>query len=313
VAPASPVYTKPKAFPFLRKTTAMLSRASKTLSLSLAVIVLALMAFTPGKSKREVVSAKLIDKNVAKVTDSLYAYRYEASNYDYLSFLWDIQKSNPSLYERCLRDTSVWNEEARYCEPATSRYYHRHPAFFDYPVVGVSYDAVLEYCKWLTDLYNADPKRKFNKVQFILPTQSQWEEAARAGRPLAIYPWANYYLRDKQGRYLCNFKRISETRIVQGKDGHPAIVDSLPNLELPEAAGLSNSYFYTAHTKSYYPNDFGLYNMCGNVAEMVAEKGISKGGSFKSYGGEIHIRAVARYENATADVGFRVFMKIIER
>jgi formylglycine-generating enzyme required for sulfatase activity len=288
----------------------MLSK--KTLSLSIAVIVIALMAFTPRKNKREVVSAKLIDKNLAKISDSLYAYRYEASNYDYLSFLWDIQKSNPSLYERCIWDSLVWRSELTYCEPLVE-YYQRHPGFFDYPVVGVSYEAALEYCKWLSDLYNADPKRKFNKVQFVLPAQAQWEEAARAGRSQAMYPWGNYYLRNKKGEYLCNFKRISETAIVKGKDGRPVIVDSIGYIDRGPAGGLNDRAFYTANVKSFYPNDFGIYNICGNVAEMVAEKGICKGGGFRSYGGEVHIRAVGHYEDAAADLGFRVFMKVIEK
>ncbi|HEX2630880.1 MAG TPA: SUMF1/EgtB/PvdO family nonheme iron enzyme, partial [Chitinophagaceae bacterium] len=171
----------------------------------------------------------------------------------------------------------------------------------------------LEYCKWLSDLYNADPKRKFNKVQFVLPAQAQWEEAARAGRSQAMYPWGNYYLRNKKGEYLCNFKRISETAIVKGKDGRPVIVDSIGYIDRGPAGGLNDRAFYTANVKSFYPNDFGIYNICGNVAEMVAEKGICKGGGFRSYGGEVHIRAVGHYEDAAADLGFRVFMKVIEK
>jgi formylglycine-generating enzyme required for sulfatase activity len=282
----------------------------KNLSLWLSVIAIVLTAFAP-KDKREAVSAKLIDKNIAKVTDSLYAYRYETSNFDYLSFLQSIQQSNPSLYDRCLWDTLVWRSHLSYGEPMVE-YYQRHPAFFDYPVVGVSYDGALEYCKWLTNLYHSDPKRKFKKVVFVLPTQTEWEIAARAGRKEAMYPWGNFYLRNKKGEYLCNFKHISETAIVRGKDGQPVIIDSLRYLGNAVSGGLNDRGFYTAGVRSFYPNDFGLYNICGNVSEMVAEKGISKGGGFNSYGGEIHIRAVGHYENVACDLGFRVFMKVIE-
>ena len=64
----------------------------------------------------------------------------------------------------------------------------------------------------------------------------------------------------------------------------------------------------TAQVSSYYPNSFGLYNVCGNVAEMVAEKGKAKGGSWKSFGGEVRIESV-EYFNFSNSFGKKSTVK----
>lgn len=287
----------------------MPANSNKISSLLLTVTLVALTAFTIPKEK-DVLSAKLIDKNVAKVNDSIYAYRYETSNSEYNHFLESIRQTNPALYQSCIQDTAVWLSDPVYNKPLVE-YYHRHPGFTNYPVIGVSYDAALQYCQWLTDLYNNDSKKDFKQVQFILPTQEQWEEAASAGRKEAMFPWGNYYLRNRKGEFLCNFKHINESSIISGKDGKPVVSESIGNFNF--SSRLNNRSMYTVPVRSFYPNDFGLYNMCGNAAEMVAEKGISKGGSYNSYGGEIHIRVVGHYTGTNNETGFRVFMKVIEK
>ncbi len=259
------------------------------------------------KEKR-VLNAKLIDKNIAKVTDSLYAYKYETSNWEYNSFLGDLQKNNPDTYMKCLPDTLRWRSILSYCEPMVE-YYHRHPAYSDYPVVNINYESAIEYCKWLTDRYNSDPKREYKKVEFILPAISEWIQAARGGRKNSIYPWGNYYLRNKQGMLLANFKHLNESSVVSDKNGEPILSDN----SFAVASGLNDKAFYTANVKSFYPNDLGLYNMSGNVAEMTFEKGNCKGGSFNSYGGEIKIDAVKQHEGPSPEIGFRVFMKILAK
>jgi formylglycine-generating enzyme required for sulfatase activity len=68
----------------------------------------------------------------------------------------------------------------------------------------------------------------------------------------------------------------------------------------------------TAPVNSYWPNKFGLYNVCGNVAEMVSEKGISRGGGWKNAGGDVKIESKRNYTKSATDLGFRYFMEIIE-
>lgn len=279
---------------------------NKALSFSAGVVLLC-AGITFFKEK-DILNAKIIDKNIAKVNDSLYAYRYETSNFEYRYFLNSLRTTNTTLYELYYPDTLAWRGQSTYCDPLVE-YYHLHPGFDNYPTVGVSYDGAIAYCKWLTDLYNKDPKREFKKVQFNLPSTSEWEMAARGGRAEAIYPWGNYYLRDKSGAFLANFKRIDETSVVKGADGKPVLSNQLPDV----SAGLNDRAFYTAEVRSFYPNSIGLFNMSGNVAEMTIEKGNSKGGSFNSYGGEIRIASSKHYDDPSADLGFRVFMRVIEK
>lgn len=267
------------------------------------------LAFAIDLPVKPLFSSKNIEKNLAKVKDSLYAWRYETSNKEYNTFLQDIFKKDSALYEKCLTDSLGWRSQLTYCEPMVE-YYHRHPGFFDYPLVNVSYEAANEYCKWLTEVYNTDPKRKFKKVMFMLPTMEEWEFAARSGIKGRRYPWGkNFELRDKDGMFLCNFKYIDEASLAPDSTGKLVINDSFVGYT-PE--GKYHRAWFTASVKSFWPNDFGIYNMSGNAAEMVREKNLAMGGSWNSYGGEVTTTSVSKYESSAAEVGFRVFMKIIE-
>jgi sulfatase modifying factor 1 len=145
-------------------------------------------------------------------------------------------------------DTLVWIRDFSYAynEPMTKRYYS-HPAFGNYPVVGVNWIQASTFCEWRTQYLNAhlESKRMATESSFRLPTESEWEYAARGGRSQSMYPWGNYYLRNKRGCLLANFK--------PGRGNYP------------EDGG-----FYTVRADAYWPNDFGLYCMAGNVAEWTS-------------------------------------------
>jgi formylglycine-generating enzyme required for sulfatase activity len=72
---------------------------------------------------------------------------------------------------------------------------------------------------------------------------------------------------------------------------------------------MNEKVFITAPVNSYFPNDIGLYNVCGNVAEMLAEKGVAAGGSFEDTGYDIRIQSTKQYSGAKNDIGFRVLMQ----
>jgi sulfatase modifying factor 1 len=155
-----------------------------------------------------------------------------------------IDKHDVAIYP----DTLVWIRDFSYAynEPMTKRYYS-HPAFGNYPVVGVNWNQATVFCEWRTQYLNAflEGKHMATESNFRLPTEAEWEYAARGGRSQSMYPWGNYYLRNKKGCLLANFK--------PGRGNYP------------EDGG-----FYTVRADAYWPNDFGLYCMAGNVAEWTS-------------------------------------------
>ena len=150
--------------------------------------------------------------------------------------------------EKVYPDTLVWIRDFAYSynEPMTKRYFS-HPAFGNYPVVGVSWKQAEAFCNWRTLYLNTflDSKKRAQESDFRLPTEAQWEYAARGGRSQTMFPWGNYYLRNKKGCLMANFK--------PGRGNYP------------EDGG-----FYTVRADAYWPNDFGLYCMSGNVAEWTS-------------------------------------------
>lgn len=142
-------------------------------------------------------------------------------------------------------DTLAWIRDYAYSynEPMTRNYFW-HPAFDDYPVVGVNWKMAKAFCYWRTKLWNMYGETEEMSEDFRLPTEHEWEYAARGGRDEAPYPWGAYYTRNAKGCLLANFK--------PGRGNYP------------EDGGL-----YTVKADGYYPNDYGLYCMAGNVAEWT--------------------------------------------
>jgi formylglycine-generating enzyme required for sulfatase activity len=153
------------------------------------------------------------------------------------------------------------------------------------------------YCDWLTEQYNTNPRRKFHKVLFRLPTAQEWKQAAQGGNDSAIYPWKGDQLKNKKGMYHCNFIRV-------------------PTDSMGVAGYIHDNADITAPVKSYEPNAFGLYNMSGNVAEMLSEKGKTRGGSWQDVAEAMKIDSQGRYAEYSTPcpaVGFRFFMEVIEK
>jgi gliding motility-associated lipoprotein GldK len=132
-------------------------------------------------------------------------------------------------------------------DPMTRNYFN-HPAFDNYPVVGVNWHQARAFCLWRTRLlYDFNMLNSKTEPEFFrLPSEVEWEYAARGGRDFAPYPWGGPYLRNAKGCILANFKPMRGN--------------------YPEDGGL-----YTVKADAYFPNDFGLYNMSGNVAEWCED------------------------------------------
>ncbi|MFD1094939.1 T9SS ring complex lipoprotein PorK/GldK [Salegentibacter chungangensis] len=144
-------------------------------------------------------------------------------------------------------DTTVWIKDFNYSynEPMHNDYFW-HSAFDDYPVVGVSWKQAQAFAQWRTKIKNDYRREKgdHNVPAYRLPTEAEWEYAARGGLEGATYPWGGPYAKNDRGCFMANFKPLR---------GDYAADQAL----------------YTVEAKSYDPNDYGLYNMAGNVAEWV--------------------------------------------
>lgn len=203
---------------------------------------------------------KFAGKKELNTSKMVYAYEW----YDWQSAAQDHGKSPRNKFIRREKikiypDTMVWIRDFAYSynEPFTRNYFW-HPAFDDYPVVGVNWHMANAFCYWRTKLWNsyrASKKGEVNSEDFRLPTEYEWEYAARGGRAEAPYPWGAYYTRNAKGCLLANFK--------PGRGNYP------------EDGGL-----YTVKADAYFPNDYGLRNMAGNVAEWTITAFTENGQSF---------------------------------
>ena len=145
-------------------------------------------------------------------------------------------------------DTLSWVHDFTYSwnEPMSQMYFW-HPVYDHYPVVGVSWKQATAFCVWRTNLMN-NYRRLKNKVivnDFRLPTEAEWEYAARGNYDQSPYPWGGPYIRNRRGCFLGNFKPLRGNYVDDG--GIHTIV--------------------VAH---YWPNGFGLFDMAGNVSEWTA-------------------------------------------
>ncbi|MEC7863544.1 MAG: SUMF1/EgtB/PvdO family nonheme iron enzyme, partial [Bacteroidota bacterium] len=140
-------------------------------------------------------------------------------------------------------DTLTWNHDYSYSfnDPYTKNYFW-HSAFDDYPVVGINWKQATAFTKWRTQMMNSFLRKIKQPIlpEFRLPTESEWEYASRGGLDGSPYPWGGPYTRNIKGCFLANFKPLRGNYTQDG--GLKAI-----------------------KTASYNPNEYGLYDMAGNV------------------------------------------------
>ena len=277
---------------------------SRKLIFKVAVIFLVAVVLCGFSSKEDIPYIVNFGKRFVPIDKNLYADKYELTTKDYQLFLKEKKEAGADC-SLLIYDSTLWMPWLTYGDPVVEVYFW-HPAFGGYPIVCISHYAANEFCKWLTEKYEATPKKKFKKVVFRLPTESEFVKAAISIYDSAkiFYPWGHNFLFDhKSGHYCCNYKRIREEYLNYN--------DSTKRVEYNK--DLESGYLFTARVKNYKPNPYGLYNMVGNVSEMIQEAGIAMGGDWRSTGYNVRVSSKKKYENSgSITVGFRVYMEIIE-
>lgn len=166
--------------------------------------------------------------SVQHPTESQIKYTYEFS---------------PSIYP----DTTVWIKQFNYSynEPIAQQYFW-FQGFNKYPVVGINWKQANAFCHWRTHLWRSEHERarQYFEGSFRLPTEQEWEWAARGGLNESPFPWGGPYILNKKGCYLANFK--------------------------PQRGNYSaDGGLYTVPVDKYNANAYGLKNMSGNVSEWT--------------------------------------------
>lgn len=145
-------------------------------------------------------------------------------------------------------DTLCWVHDFTYSfnEPQHDKYFW-HPAYDEYPVVGVNWKQARAFANWRSKYRRDYLKREgeLTEHDFRLPTEAEWEYAARGGQNLVTYPWGGPYATNSSGCYLANFKPLRGNLVSDGG-------------------------FYPVKATAYSPNGFNLYCMGGNVAEWTS-------------------------------------------
>ena len=155
-----------------------------------------------------------------------------------------IIRDNVAIYP----DTLSWLSDFAYAqnEPMAQGYFV-HPAYNNYPVVGISWRQARAFTVWRTRYNDAyrEAKKLPKRMGYQLPSEAEFEYAARGGRTGTTYPWGGPYPRNAKGCLMANFK--------PGRGNYA-----------------DDGGAFTVNVKSYFPNDFGLYNIAGNVAEWTS-------------------------------------------
>ncbi|WP_027001248.1 SUMF1/EgtB/PvdO family nonheme iron enzyme [Hugenholtzia roseola] len=305
--------------------TGVLGREGWKQEVPYGMIVVPAGTFHMGQADEDILSSR-INMNRQITIGGFYMDQTEITNNEYRQFIEEMTNNPDSIDGEMLTeeeikarfypDTMVWENDFthHYGEPMVENYYS-HPAYDDYPIVGVNWFAAKAFCGWRTKFLNEarEGRGEFPQPKFRLPSEAEWEYASRGGRDMAKYPWGGPYVRNAKGCALANFK--------PGRGNY-----------------YDDGFQYTNPVGAYFPNDWGLYDMAGNVAEWCNDayapnsmpliwdlnptyiddsepRKVVRGGSWKdiAFFIETGSRTFEYQDSARSFVGFRCVMTYLGR
>jgi len=304
----------------------------KRIVLLAVLLTCSLTVFSQGfdRSRKESLTKLFNPPNGAYLYDSVFIDETEITNLNWLEYLHYIQiDSSVSFYQSQLPDSSCWEV---HLQPADSTnpflaHYLRYPGFRHFPVIGVTYEQAVNYCKWRSDAVNDYIRTgHFTKkypllekydvsVEFRLPTKEEWEFAASGGLDTKIYPYGMIRPSTRKGSVVsakyADLKCLDRNNIhytkstVIHKVEFNVYEDYYLTIDEPVISCHMDNPTDIAYIYENPPNPYGLYNIIGNVAEMTATKGVAKGGSFKHRLSETTVDANFYFESPKEWLGFR--------
>ena len=197
--------------------------------------------------------------------------------------------------------------------------------FAGQPVVNISHEAAQLYCDWLSEIYSHLPDMQ--EMKFHLPSESEWEVIARNNDTASVYAWSGPYLRNNKGCFLANFNWSQPFDTIASTVKTNQIVSDTVSINRDikketdqsdetakcDISKMGTNWAYQPRLfqcARYVPNNYGLYDICGNAAEMIDEPNKTKGGSFASPGYFLQIKSHEKWNGKPSPrVGFRVFVE----
>lgn len=255
---------------------------------------------------------------------AFYMATTEVSNLDYRTFLFDLLiNGKKAEFLKAKPDQEQWIKRfhrGTYLEPMTQLYFS-HPAYHDYPVVNISRTGAEMYCAWLTIAANEKlgEKNKPLMNDLRIPVDYEWAYAASNKKNRATYANGAENLRDSRGLYIQNYNCARYARCL-----YDTLQDAYLCPSVRDSAGkfADDGGFLTTALRSYASNAYGVFDMAGNVSEMVYLRDSTntswsfgtKGGSWYSpdYFLEIDARQEFKQpEKPSPFVGFRPVMTAV--
>lgn len=241
----------------------------------------------------EIPAGMLIHDGESHAVNSFFIYKTELTVIDFMEFVYYLRQNEGALPEEVASVIKGLNGQEFMSE------YFSHSAFRDYPVLNINRECAVLYCEWLGEMLSQNFGIERSKIKVNLPSKEQWIYAAKGGNDSNVYGWDGPYLRNANGQFLANFRKdISQESISynEEKGTYEVLTDSH-----------NSPHNLTSPVHSYEPNGYGLYNVSGNVAELVWDDGelVAMGGSYNSPGYDIRIDSQRRYTKPDVSTGFR--------